>query len=47
MKSWGVHLAWLDFFAAKGMIYHVAKTTVIRNTWPVFHLWLYNNMGSC
>ena len=32
LKSWGVRLAWLDFFAAKGMIYPVAKTTVILNT---------------
>ena len=47
MKSWGVCLAWLDFFAAKGVIYHVAKTTVILNTWLVSHLWLYNNMVSC
>lgn len=42
MKSWGVRLAWLDFFAAKGVIYRVAKTTVILNTWPVSHLCLYD-----
>ena len=47
MKSWGVSLAWLDFFAAKGMIYCAAKTTVILNTWLVSHLWLYDNMVSC
>ena len=46
-EIWGVCLAWLDFFAAKGVIYRVAKTTVILDTWPVSHLWLYDNMVSC